>query len=168
MSTKDIKNIQFKQKDKYEHLWKYFQLHANQRISLIRYFIVFFTIYITGSGYLLVRFRFEGHIEEIAVIFFSIIFILITIEFKCLDSRNRELIHLAEDSLRKIEENSDLDKHERIFTKEKDFTYKSDSKRHTQCFKSIHNIAIIVAIALILFSLCSCFSDICQILNCLN
>jgi len=139
--------------DPFDHAWKYFELHATQRISLIRYFIAFFSLYVTAAGYMLIKFCQPDILEELAVLTLSIIFILLTIIFKLLDARNRDLIHLAEESLRKIEEKNKFDEAECIFKKEMEQTYRNDPVRHSRCFKWIFHIACITSWLLLLFSL---------------
>ena len=124
-----------------DHAWKYFELHANQRISLIRFFIILLSLYVTGSAYLIAKINDKGCIEEYGVIFFSIGFFFITIIFWFLDSRNRKLIHIAECSLRKYEEDNIIQYRHKIFNREKDTS--CYSIRHTHCFRALFVIAII-------------------------
>lgn len=151
--TKNKKNSHKKRSDPFDHAWQYFSLHANQRISLVRYFIIFFSLYITAAGYLLVRFPCVGIIEELSVIVLSIVFVSITKIFKHLDARNCSLIHLAEESLREIEVKHKFDGSECIFNKEKDYTYKNDPVRHTHCFNWIFRIAYATACIILFFSI---------------
>ncbi len=136
--------------NKYDYAWRYFQLHAAQRISLIRYYIVVLSIYITGSGYFLVKFSLASHTEEIGLIFFSIFFILLTIIFWLLDNRNRTLIHLAENSLRSYEKNCEFEREHKIFIREKSSS--QCSIRHTCCFKALFILAILSATFILVYS----------------
>lgn len=132
-----------------DYIWKYFELHANQRIALFRYYMIFITIYIYGVGYLAVRFPGNGNDEELLAILISTVFIFITCTFRRLDLRNRQLIHYAEAALRYLESNfksttminerSFNDVNEiKIFTHEFNEKYKKHScTGHTDCFKRI-------------------------------
>lgn len=147
------KKIKKQKPDPFDHAWKYFELHANQRISLIRYFVILFSLYITTIGYLLIRFCHSGLTEELTTIIFSMVFIALTWIFKCLDARNRDLIHLAEEALRKSEAKHNFEENDCIFTKEMEYTYKNNSIRHTQCFLRIFQIACITSWFILLFSI---------------
>jgi hypothetical protein len=125
------------------HAWRYFELHACQRISLIRYFVIVLSLYVTGSGYLIAKFKDKSCMEEEGVIFFSMIFIIISIIFWWLDNRNRKLIHIAEDSLREYEQDSNLKDIHKIFFREKNSS--SCTIRHTFCFRALFIIAILSA-----------------------
>lgn len=122
-----------------DHAWRYFDLHACQRISLFRYYVILLSLYVTGSGFLFAKFNENTCLEEWGVIFFSIIFILITIVFWCLDGRNRKLIHLAEKSLRKHERVNCSEYTHRIFIREKNTPWLT---KHTFCFRTLYVIAI--------------------------
>lgn len=51
--------------------WEYFELHANQRISLFRFYILIFSLYISTKGYLIMQFDKSSCSEEIIAIFLS-------------------------------------------------------------------------------------------------
>ncbi len=126
----------------FEHGWRYFELHANQRISLFRYYIIFFSLYVTGVGFLLIKSsNLPCKTENEFITIASIIFILITIIFWLLDCRNRKLIHIAEASLRKFEDVHSLNLSFKIFTKEKKVS-SNTWIRHTCCFSALFIIAI--------------------------
>lgn len=140
-----------------EHAWNYFQIHANQRISLFRFYIVFFSIYVTGAGFLLVRFPYNRIFDELSAITISIAFIIITIMFQLLDLRNRQLIHYAERALRDIEKNFD-NKIYRVFSKEfKDKIHGNSRTGHTTCFSIIFICSYLVAVIFIIFAIYSAY-----------
>lgn len=134
--------------------WCYFELHANQRISLFRNFVFILTVYITGIGFLIVKFHdTSSWIEEISAIALSVVFIFVTIIFWFLDTRNKNLIHIAEDSLKIFEDK--IGSHPKsthtIFQREMN-EYRCEL-RHTLCFRILFGIAITAAIFVIFFSL---------------
>lgn len=143
--TKDIKNLKF------ENAWKYFEIHASQRISLFRYYIIFLSLYVTVSGYFIIKFDKASNDEEIIVILFSIIFILISIVFWLIDARNRNLIKYAEKSLTQFEKENKWHISHKIFNKEKKMSSKCLFK-HTFCFRIIFSMAIISSIIIIGYS----------------
>lgn len=86
-----------------QHAWDYFELHANQRISLFRFYIIFLSLFFTGASFMYVRYPSERFLEELAGIALSLSFAFITMMFHFLDRRNKQLIHYAEDALRMVE-----------------------------------------------------------------
>ncbi len=136
-----------------EHAWRYFELHANQRIMLFRFYVAFLGIFIIASGFLMLRFSFPGIAAEIGAFILSVALIFVTAVFWGLDSRNRTLIHLAEKAFRE-----ELEKHPqfkidskkeenlfytKIFTAEK----KTNSCiTHTRCFSALFIGAIVAAV----------------------
>lgn len=135
-----------------EHAWKYFEIHANQRIVLFRYYIGIFIFFISAIGFLFIRFYQDGILSEISAFAASIIFIIITCIFRLLDLRNRELIHFGEDALREIESNLNSPITNKIFIKEK---LKSTCTNHTKCFSALYNTAYIIASLVIVASIIS-------------
>lgn len=143
MTTKK-KKIADNNENSSNHAWRYFELHAGQRISLIRYFVIVLSLYVTGSSYLIAKFSDNGCMEEYSVIIFSGIFILITIIFWLLDNRSRKLIHIAERSLRRYEREGKEDYTHKIFISEKKSA--CCTIRHTHCFRALFIIAILSAL----------------------
>lgn len=143
-------------KPSYHHAWRYFELHANQRISLFRNFVVLLSLYVTGAGFLLVKFHYkhapQSNIEESGLVILSIIFILVTIIFWFLDKRNKDLIHFAENSLIEHEKYCTMDDTHKIFLKEKNSS--QCAIRHTLCFRALYIISIISALAIAMWSIC--------------
>lgn len=134
-----------------ELAWKYFELHANQRISLIRFYIFILSFYVTGSSYLVAKFNDNSCVEEYGVVFFSVIFIIISVLFWKLDQRNMNLIHIAEKSLRKFERDTEnLAYTHKIFIREKNTAH--TQYRHTFCFNVLFTLAIISALIILVYS----------------
>jgi len=82
---------------RFEYAWKYFDFHAAQRTTMFNFFIIFSGVFINACVKLLENkfYTFLG----IA----SFIGIVITFMFICLERRNEELVHIAEDILRILE-----------------------------------------------------------------
>lgn len=123
----------------HDHAWNYFELHANQRIALFRFYILFFTIYSSGAGFMLIHFNDRGILPEVAAITFSITFLLITSVFKALDERNVQLISYTQSALRFYENKNFPDKELRVFNNEDDD--KNNGKScigHRDLFKRIY------------------------------
>jgi len=145
------------------HATKYFEIHANQRITLFRFYIAFYTFFLAGSGFLAVRFAMPGIFAEVSGILISVFFIIITVVFHLLDRRNRQLIHYGEDALREIENkylinNSDLSK-VKVFTRERlDIYDKKSYISHTACFRTIYILAYVSAGILFVTALYRIFS----------
>lgn len=139
------------------HLWSYFELHANQRITLFRYYTIILGLFITSAGVILIRYHQQSSMEEVTGIILSIVFFILTVSFYLLDQRNRQLIHYAEKSLREFEneclKNNIFTKESCVFSKEQDD--KRDGKScigHSKCFLIIYCASSLVALSLLLFS----------------
>lgn len=148
--------------------WKYFKLHANQRITLFRFYIIFFSLFSVVIGHLISEFHFAPVHQELIVILLSVVFLLITIIFWCIDNRNRYLIHNAEDYFVKYETKFTTDGQDNRFidqiNKAAIFTIEENDKkngkcnfRHTIFFRIIYFIGIILSIIFISFSVYSIY-----------
>lgn len=131
-----------------KHAWRYFELHANQRISLIKYYIGIYSLYITASGYILFHDTDVSDGDKSIVLLLSVFIIVITMVFYCLDQRNRDLIHFAEDSLKDYEKEIGFKKPHNIFTIEDSDAKKNYKFRHTHCFNSLFIIGAVTALVL--------------------
>jgi hypothetical protein len=149
-------------------VWNYFKLHANQRIILFRFYIIFFSLFAIVIGHLISEFHFVSIYQEFIVIVLSIVFILVTVIFWLLDNRNRYFIHNAEAYFKKYEEKFindpaastnrfiDIENKASIFTQENNDS--RDGKctfRHTACFRFIYLIGIGLSVIFVFFS---CYS----------
>ena len=136
----------------YEHAWRYFELHANQRIALFRFYIVFFSIFATAACFLLIRFPYNRVIHEFSGIFLGLVFVALTIVFHLLDKRNRQLIDYAENGLRYLEQSF---VHEmQIFTQEDlDCKNKNSCIQHSSCFNTIFIAGYIMGVMYVVFSI---------------
>lgn len=143
-----------------KYIWKYFSLHANQRIVLFRFYLVFFSLYVLASAHLVGLFHKDTYGEEIISIFLSLFFILISVIFWTVDSRNRNLIHNAEDAFRSREKIFNFQPSDNGFAECKNtlkiFTIENQNKPcfmcHTFCFRVIFFSGIILSIIFIGFS----------------
>jgi hypothetical protein len=132
------------------HSWRYFELHATQRISLIRYYIGIYSLYISACGYMLFHDAFLNSNDKYIIFALSILILIITTIFYLLDRRNRDLIHLAEESLRQYEFEMGFQNPHNIFTLE-DVVSRQESKfRHTHCFNALFLVGIISALTLLM------------------
>lgn len=80
-----------------EHAWNWFSLHANQRMQSLYYFLI--AVAFLSAAYV-------GALTRADIVAVSIAFVglLLTFAFRRLELRSRELIHLGESALRKIEQ----------------------------------------------------------------
>lgn len=131
------------------YAWRYFELHANQRISLIRYYIALYSLYISACGYIFVSPSLMSITGTKIIMSLSIIFMLLTFMFYLLDHRNRALIHFAEDSLRQYENEMGFHEPHNIFTIEKRDADSSNKFRHTDCFNMLFLIGVSTAIIIL-------------------
>lgn len=150
-SANDNSNFNISEK----HAWKYFELHATQRISLFKLYIVVLSAYITASGYIIIRIDKVSNIEEFSLMIISIIFIAVTLIFFLLDRRNRKLIHIAEDSLMEMEKFRYSRKEEevhQVFVREKYFSDNCCTPRHTYCFTALFVLAILCSLLIFFYA----------------
>lgn len=163
-----------------EYVWKYFELHANQRVVLFRFYVIFFTVYVVATSHLVLEFDKTQDYEEFSVIFLSILFIFITWVFKMLDARNRNLIHNAEDFFKKLEstnkfydqdfmvefkdENSEIlsaVNTSQIFVREHQDTENGRSPyRCTKCFNYIFDCGTLMALLFCILSMQSMLKSV--------
>jgi hypothetical protein len=94
-------------KDKFDYAWKYFSQHADQRISLMNYFVILSTVLTTGlSSTYADRLqstyadRLQNHIVG-AILGFLLL--LISVIFYKLDARNKFLTKRGEAALKELE-----------------------------------------------------------------
>lgn len=142
-------------RQKFNHAWKYFELHANQRIVLFRFYIIFLTLFATGIVFLIIRFPSKSTLHEWSAIGLSVAFVIVTIVFWLLDARNRRLIKFSEEALIKLENEYFYKEQDniKIFKREKKDCYNNCVIfRHTICFRIIYFLACVMAIGFIAFS----------------
>ena len=146
--------------------WNYFKLHANQRIQLFRFYIIFFSLFSVVIGHLISEFHFVSSYQELIVILLSLAFLLITVIFWFIDNRNRYLIHNAEAYFvcyeKKFENDNQNNRFKDVINKAAIFTLEETDKqngkcnfRHTILFRMIYAIGILLSIIFISFGLYS-------------
>lgn len=86
-------------KDFVETLWKYFELHSNQRMQMMNFYIILESLFFTGLFALFTADK-EMKILESCVCFAIIFFSWIFYGF---DKRTRDMIHNCEESIKCIE-----------------------------------------------------------------
>jgi hypothetical protein len=80
-----------------EYAWKYFEFHANQRMTMFNFFIGFSALFIGACGKLF-------SVGYYKILFFILLFgAVYTLIFLFLDRRNEELVHIAEALLLELE-----------------------------------------------------------------
>ena len=82
-----------------DSIFKHFELHANQRINLFRFYSTFIVLYLYGIGYIAIHLETTNYHEEVAGIIISILFILITSIFKNIDQRNHDIINNSREAI---------------------------------------------------------------------
>lgn len=86
-------------RDFYNSLWKYFEIHSAQRIKMMNFYIIIESLFITG---LITLFNCKKDMKVVelgicgAIIFFSFI-------FWGFDKRTKEMIHNCENAIKVIE-----------------------------------------------------------------
>ncbi|MDR0550653.1 MAG: hypothetical protein LBG72_01400 [Spirochaetaceae bacterium] len=136
------------EKDFYNILWNYFSLHANQRIQVFNFFIIlecaliggFFTV--SQSKNSLCPFKLA---ICISIVIFSVVFYL-------LDSRTKNLVKMAENSIIQIEKKytKKFGKDFMIFRKEKK---KTKLLRSDYILQNLQSYRILFCIIFVLFAI---------------
>lgn len=138
-----------KNKEIREHAWKYFELHARQRMALFNFYITISTALVAGIGVL----SNSADKPIILIITLAILMIIFSVLFWLLDNRSRYFIHLAERVIRKIERDYPK-KSFRIITIQE---YESDNMpivfRYTFALRTIFTLFMILGVISILYTL---------------
>ena len=84
------------------YIWNYFRLHAGQRLTTFNFYIVISTLF--TSGYFVA-------LKDIPILslLLSVILIALSFVFWKLDSRNKQLIKNAENGLKEIEKEDNIE-----------------------------------------------------------
>jgi len=137
-----------------QYLWGYFELHANQRISLFKFYLTITSLFYTGMGLLIWHLKKDGDLPVKVGVILCILFFISTIIFWLIDNRIRNLINYSEAALRKMEEDYILSSQFQIFREEEK---KSPCVffRHSGLFRTFFLINILVALSIIRFLSCS-------------
>lgn len=101
-----------------DYVWKYFALHADQRIKTFNFYLVLCTL-ITGGLIALVNDSKSPYLA--ALVAFGLTFI--SFIFWRLDLRNKELIHHSEEALKLLEDDSRLPNEKNVPHRLKIFSY---------------------------------------------
>lgn len=104
-NTKDDGTIEYNTEYKWklfttrlDYAWKYFDFHAKQRTTMFNFFLIFTGLIVNGYVQLVKEKSF------ILAIIIALSGVIITIAFVALERRNEELVHIAEDILKSLEE----------------------------------------------------------------
>jgi hypothetical protein len=124
-------------KDHREYAWQYFSLHAQQRMSLFNFFVVFSSLAVTGLS---ATFQEKTRSHTIGI-GFGILLMVVSFIFWRLEERVRFLIKHAENALKWIENKCPLDNqqdepHELcLFTREESRTEGKQPYTYSRCFR---------------------------------
>lgn len=134
MEEKDFVNI----------LWKYFELHANQRMQMMNFYIVIISLFFTG---LIALFCADGDMR-IYEIMLCIAIIVFTFIFMMFDQRTRSLIKKCEVAIKSVEKKY-IDQYGAdvmIFTQEELQTQVNKEITYTKIMKLEFSFIIIMAL----------------------
>ena len=135
------------------HSWQYFELHANQRMSVFNFYLIFVGL-LTGG--LAKVFEKDFALPELGMVFGFLLF-LVSVVFWRMDNRTSSLIKYAENALRQWESSipdHDLSGFEgaRIFSLEEIETERKKAKSwglltYGQCLRAVFLVFSIVGVA---------------------
>ncbi len=139
-----------------DHAWRYFELHAGQRMSTFNYFLVVFGIVSAGLAGCL---RADG-IFRLMGAALGVCLIVVAVAFWKLEQRVAFLIKHAEDALRQLELVHVVDS-ARLFQKEPEHTREtqamsSAAKRiwtYGKSFRIVYGLAMVVGLAGLVLSI---------------
>jgi hypothetical protein len=123
--------------------WDYFQLHANQRMTTLNFFIAVSSIIIAGIG---VTLKNEFDYPSIKIVLGAMLSFLSFVFWK-LDQRNRVLIKIAEKALMEFENENysanelPVNDYVKIFTHEMILTEQVKSKRCIMVWKNQYSFS---------------------------
>ncbi|GAN27681.1 hypothetical protein lpymg_02583 [Legionella pneumophila] len=128
-----------------DFIFKYFELHANQRINMFRFYSAFIVLYLYGDGYISTHLEKTSYRDEAAGIIVSILFIFITTIFSSLDKRNRAILGNSRAAICYLETKysyktipaNELHQIQIFHLDDKDKKTQHHSITHTKCFKRI-------------------------------
>jgi hypothetical protein len=98
-----------------DHSWRYFALHAEQRVSVFNHFVAFSSILATGLAVAVHESATLWHFGIVA----GMLLVALSFVFWKLDERSSELVKLAEDTLSKAEAVSGIPQDQRVVTLER-------------------------------------------------
>lgn len=140
------------------HSWEYFHLHANQRMSVFNFYLVFVGLLSAGLAKV---FEEDFPFPELGMVFGFLLF-LMSVVFWRLDNRTNSLIKRAEEALRQWESSipdGDLSGLERvrIFSREQEETERQKGTSwglltYGQCLRAVFLVFSIVGIAALVAS----------------
>jgi hypothetical protein len=132
-----------------EHAWKYFQLHASQRMTLFNFYITICTAIVAGIG---VFMNFDN-VPFILIITLGILMIVFSIVFWLLDERTRYFIHLSERVIMEIESNYSNEKFRIVTIQENESRKISFIFRYSFALRAIFILFVILGIVSIIYTI---------------
>lgn len=150
-------------RDVLDYIWNYFQLHANQRMSVFNFYVSFSSL-ITIP--LILTFRNEKNFHLLGILLGFLLFLL-SIVFWKLDKRTRMLIKISEEALKQLENNFDSKNDEktgklRIFQREEILTKNMRKEKrfpnnllltYANCFNLVFFVFGMIGILFIIYHL---------------
>ena len=129
------------------YLWEHFKLHADQRIKTFNFYVVF-AIFTDGAVYTVI----DRGLHDSLLIILGIFIISLSIIFRIIDTRSRNLIDIAISGLKKLEENSP--EYAKPFSI--DSTKRKGAASYTCAFNLLFGLQVIFGLGLIVYTLVSC------------
>lgn len=163
------------EKDALDYIWNYFQLHANQRMSVFNFYISFSSL-ITIP--LMLTFGNERNFHLLGIILGFLLFLL-SLVFWRLDRRTKILIETSENALKQLEnkfysENDEMAGNVRIFQLEEASTRDMKKWKHfpnnllvtyASCFRLVFFVFGLIGILFLIYHLSNVVSNPQLLLN---
>lgn len=133
-------SLKMDNKEYRDQAWKYFEMHAKQRMTLFSFYITISTALVAAIGVLLNK----RDINVFLIISLGILMIVLSLVFWILDHRTRYFIHLAEKALRKIEKKYPKKSFKLVMTQER------ESKRMPRIFRYSFALRVVYVLIMLL------------------
>jgi hypothetical protein len=144
-------------RDHRDYAWDYFKVHAQQRMSLFNFFVVFSSL---ATTCLVATFQEKSRTHMIGI-GIGILLVAISLIFWRLDNRVRFLIRHAEEALKWIEATYTLEDCQdkthilRLLTCEEQLTTKDERPTYSDCFRTTFlAFAVVGSVGAILSAVC--------------
>lgn len=133
-----------------EYAWKYFSLHAEQRLKTFNFYLIFETVVIGSIAPFFKEKSFSS------CLFLSLMVTLISIIFYLLDKRNKTLVKHGEEALKYVEiqlahppsSEHGLPHVLQIFTREKALSDRDTPATFSKCFNTVFLIFALLGVVL--------------------
>jgi hypothetical protein len=128
----------------YKRAWEYFTQHANQRISMMNFYIIIELAILAGLVAAIGAIDIHNPIINVmgfSMIFFSVVFAL-------LDSRSKEFVDVSANAIKEIERSEETDTNVKLFTQE---AISTKTRRKKNIFNGLKSFTFLLRVIFVFF-----------------